>query len=342
MINLAKTIRIALFIVLSLIVQIACTRVTDLKPEGRAQVVVTCVLSEEPRQSLTLDLTDIAASEDRAALSNAEITLYDESEGKEVGRFLRGDGSVWYLDYAAIPEHKYRLEILIPGREDISATTAMPSNSNIVYCFGLWYQGTMYSIESLPEGPLWVMGVNHDPGTGEHKIAEKIATSLESVDSYNVSGEVFHAFDFFEEIATLKEENDFFYPSVEGRPLYDRMFRIPAGYETSRTAKDPDGFFSVAGYFRTEFDPYWFERNGFEFTEENGYVLFISPSKEYDRFLQDASSKKRKQGAEESYAAILSRENVYTNVVNGLGVFGAQTSQKLPWNDKPVAVLGVL
>ena len=338
---------------------LSCTRVTDLKPEGRGEVVVVCILTEESTQLLTLDLTDIASQEDLSALSEAEITLFDETTGQEVGRFRKGDGEDWTLEYAAIPEHAYFLQVSIPGWEIITAMTAMPSKSNIAYRFRFMDAGVSYDINSLPEGPIWVMGMNHDYyKTGIHKPAEKMATSLTTVDPFNVTGEVFHAFDYYKELAQYAEAgkgNDFFYPFVEGQPLYDKMFRIPSVKEKQRVAEEPvvnneleSGSeklqitfapFSVAGYLRTAYYPYEYEGEPRQIRDTDGYILFVSPSEEYDRYLREVSSLKMQRQAMMDYASLFSRKNVYTNIINGLGVFGARTDQKLPWNDQPIRYL---
>ncbi len=329
-------------LILAALSLLACTRETDLTPEGRGQVVVVCILTEENQQKLTLELTDIATREDREALAGAEVILYDESARTEAGLFIKGEGNEWLLDYAAIPGHGYHLTVSIIGRETVSASTTMPQRSSIAFVFNRWYHGTSYELNSLPEGPLWVMGMNHDfYGTGKHDAAEKIATSLTTADSFNVTGEVFHAFDFFGEIIQYAEPgkgNDFFYPWVEGQPLYDLMFRIPSTQETIRQSKEADGWFQIAGYFRTEYDPYAYGWPGGQLKETDGYVLFISPSLEYDRYLREVISKRMQRQAVRDYASLFSRKNTYTNIENGLGIFGARTDQKLPWNDKPVVV----
>lgn len=324
-------------LILAALSLLACTRETDLTPEGRGQVVVVCILTEENQQKLTLELTDIATQEDREALAGAEVILYDESARTEAGLFIKGEGNEWWLDYAAIPGHSYQLVISVLGREKVSASTTMPQRSHIVLGTGYLYYGMSYGLNSLPEGPVWVMGMNHDHrGTGKHDAAKKIATSLTTADSFNVTGEVFHAFDYFEEIIKYADPgkgNDFFYPNVEGQPLYDTMFRIPSVQESSRQSIDANGWFQVAGFFRTGYYPVQFEPPEY-LTETDGYVLFISPSEEYDRFLREVISKKMQQQAMRDYASLFSRKNTYTNIVNGLGVFGAKTDQKLPWTEK--------
>ncbi len=340
------------FLLASALFDVSCTRVTDLRPEGRGEVVVVCVLTEEATQTLTLDLTDIAPQEDRTALSLAVITLFDETVGQEAGLFQKGDGNDWLLHYTAIPEHRYLLTLTIPGREEVSATTAMPSKSEITYSF---YNNRTaeYDIASLPEGPLWVMGMNRITG-GERKVAEKMATSLTMVDPFNVTGEVFRVEDFFPEYLDPTGGNNIFYWFVEGQPLYDKMFRIPSVQEKQRVAKEPTAhyenhdlvnntveafdfnFFSVAGYFKTGYYPIAFNGGIAPLEDHHGYVLFISPSEEYDRYLQEVSTVKMQKQAVGDYASLFSRKNIYTNIKNGLGVFGARTDQKLPWNDRPI------
>ena len=169
-------------------------------------MVVVCILTEDIQQKLTLDLTDVATSEDREALAEADVLLYDDSAQTEAGHFIKGEGNEWLLDYAAIPGHGYHLTVSIIGRETVSASTTMPQRSSISFVFGSGYYGTSYELNSLPEGPLWVMGMNHDfYGTGKHDAAEKIATSLTTADPFNLTGEVFRAFDYFGSIMKYAE-----------------------------------------------------------------------------------------------------------------------------------------
>ena len=329
---------------------ISCTRVTDLTPEGRGEVVVICVLTERAPQTLTLDLTDIASQSDRDALLDAVVTLFDETAGTMAGQFSKGEEKGWFLDYAAIPGHCYHLKVLIPGREELEATTTMPPRSSISYRFvfsGVGFSdqeeddrelGMLYSTQSLPEGPVWVMGVNRDVSTGRYEVAPQIATSLSIADPFNVTDAVFRGANFLDEkeLEKLKKINETdkaeFYGNVEGHPLYDRMLRIPSSREADREAASyPPGYFSVAGPFNIDFE-FDFNRWVLIESEETGYILFVSPSYEYDLFLKETLSKKLQQGKWGDYASLFSRKNVYSNIGNGLGVFGARTEQKLPWN----------
>lgn len=319
----------------------SCTRVVDLTPEGPARVVVNCVLSEDSVQTLSLSLTDIATPAELSALEKAEVYLMDESIKKNAGQFIR-ENDEWHLQYSAVTMHTYRLSIHIPGREVVEAVTTMPSAPS-VSCyqeypgmrdgtFDAMEMGTRYSIKSLPDGPVWVMGMNYNSATGKHEPAGLIATSLISADSFNVTSIIYQRDESWKPIPAgpgyVGGRPQQLYQYVDGQPCYQKLFRIPPIVETGpRTAHDPFGFFSVAGTF--EGDYYFMDKP----SETQGYVLFVSVSEEYDRFLKDSLAAILQQEASNDYAALFSRDNIYTNVVNGTGVFGAKTEQKLRWNN---------
>ena len=333
-----------LLIVLGLCLTVACTRVADLSPEGPAQVVVNCVLSVDETQTLSLSLTDIATDAEKVAMENADIQLTDITTGANVGRFIR-DGEIWRLLYSAVPEHSYRLSIRISEREEILASTTMPPECSITY-FKLepgvehydyetdlhGEHGARYYINSLPEGPVWVMGMNYNPETGQHDVAELIAISFTvGADPFNVTSSIFYSNDYFAEelrhyswISCVR-----LYRYVDGKPFYPKMIRIRPLKEVGiRSAPDALNCFSVAGTFEGD---YFFKG---EPSETQGYVRFVSVSEEYDRFLKEALTIKKQQESLVDFSSLFSRENPYTNIVNGVGVFGARTEQKLPWTNK--------
>ena len=119
------------------------------------------------------------------------------------------------------------------------------------------------------------------------------------------------------------------YDSVTAAP--DRASRSDGEAISVRSSVSFCGVLSVAGPFNIDFE-FDFNRWVLIESEETGYILFISPSYEYDLFLRETLSKKMQQDKWGDYASIFSRQNVYSNIDNGLGVFGARTEQKLPWN----------
>ena len=52
-----------------------------------------------------------------------------------MGSFERQDDGTWALDYAAVPEHSYRLEVDVPGHETVWAEQTMPTACLVISTF---------------------------------------------------------------------------------------------------------------------------------------------------------------------------------------------------------------
>ena len=83
------------FVTLAVSLTVAgCVQDVILDAGDEPQVVVECVLSDEPVQTLYLVYTKGASRTEAPELKDAEATLIDLTEGKETGRFHRtADGS---------------------------------------------------------------------------------------------------------------------------------------------------------------------------------------------------------------------------------------------------------
>ena len=104
---------------------------------GDRQVVVECILSEAPQQTLLLSLTNGVSGIGPDALEGAVAALVDLTAGELAGYFVLGENGVWGLDYAALPEHSYRLEIDVPGYGSVRAEDTLPPAVNVSYGFPL-------------------------------------------------------------------------------------------------------------------------------------------------------------------------------------------------------------
>ena len=98
----------------------SCIRDVIMDAKEKPQVVVVCVLSDDPVQTLQLSFTKGASLAEAPALTEAVAMLYDGT--KAVGEFKRGSDGIWRLEYAAIPGHTYRLEVQVPGYDMIRGT----------------------------------------------------------------------------------------------------------------------------------------------------------------------------------------------------------------------------
>ena len=105
---------------------VSCVQDVILDAGDEPQVVVDCILTDEPVQTLRLVYTKGASKDKATDLPEATAVLTDLTEGGEVGRFVRSPDGSWRLDYAAIPAHGYRLDVSVPGHDPIWAEQTMP------------------------------------------------------------------------------------------------------------------------------------------------------------------------------------------------------------------------
>ena len=188
----------------------SCVKDIIMEGQTKPQVVVSCILSNDSVQTLNLSFTKGASLSEAPPLTEAVATLYDLSLHNgmgAVGDFQRQSDGEWTLDYEAVPGHKYRLEVNVPGYEMIHAEQQMPKDSanvkvgyfsNLEYIVEPWsgwikesdmlgwihnkwpedeecpkYE-TFYIMES--KKPIWICAMNYNKETGCHEPAEYICT----------------------------------------------------------------------------------------------------------------------------------------------------------------------
>ena len=129
---------IPILIILSLAGVPSCVKDVTLDAMEEPTVVVECILSDDPLQTLYLTYTKGASREAAPDLPEATAVLTDLTEGKEAGRFVRSADGSWTLAYGAIPEHRYRLDITIPGHDPIWAEQTMPEAPGVTVDWHKW------------------------------------------------------------------------------------------------------------------------------------------------------------------------------------------------------------
>ena len=315
----------------------SCVRDVTLDAMDKPTVAVECVLTNSSPQTLRLAFTKGASQTEASPLVSVEASLIDLSEGQSIGLFQRGEDGVWTLDYAAVPEHNYRLEINVPGYELIWAEQTMPALaglrcwSYIIYNYTVGHDykhrgydllhGTVYYVNSLPNYT-WIYGMNYNEETKSFEIADEICTDYEYVDNFNLTGEVYTPetsdtdYSGFECYAEL-------YPPLAGKSIHRRFLRL------QKNDNAEEKVFVISGNFQ---GPYYSFLGGQqrEQSETEGYVESISVTDDYDRYLRDAIAYQLKQESSD-LSSIYQRENIYTNINGGVGIFGAQIKTKLQW-----------
>ena len=172
------------FLVLSLVLalSVSCVRELTLDPGEEPMVVVDCVLFDESPQTLRLFYSRPPAYSEMTPITEAEVELIDKTDGKTAGMFVHQEGREWTLDYSAVPEHEYRLEVRVPGHDLVYAEDTMPEVPGIwartqsgegFEKYGERFVGTVFDITTLPPYT-WIYALNYNSEAGRHEIAEEI------------------------------------------------------------------------------------------------------------------------------------------------------------------------
>ena len=321
----------SLLAILPLSLLVSCVKDVTMDAMADPEVVVACVLSDEPVQTLRLVYTKGASREQAPDLPEAEAVLTDLTEGKEAGRFARAADGSWQLSYTAIPAHRYRLDVTVPGHEPIWAEQTMPEAPEIDVRWDWWREhlpedakyrnnhGYIFSAGTL-HSPVWFYGTNYPDAASDGELTEYLYTDFPDVDGFN-------------EDPTRKWSGDASmlwncrfstssYPDLEGAPYHRNYLRFPAR-EGERTD------FLVSGEFRNYLaDPKDFVRSGKRFSE----LHWFSASEEYDRYLTDSYLFGQADSSTD-LADIFLRDNLYSNIQGAVGMFGAKVERSVRWDD---------
>lgn len=337
---------------------------------GDSRVVVDCVLTEDPQQVLYLSLTNGVSGIGPNVLEGAVATLRDLTAMQTAGTFVRGPEGFWTLDYAALPEHTYRLEVEVPGNGVARAEDTMPPAVDVSYARGDDYKkyevadtsyfyhyydvlveqtGIVYTFEipnvcyqsaSLPDH-LLIQGFVYDEQSGRHKISEMMCTDSPGVDNANLIGSVYES-EYYESVGTYIEEGSHekksyvtkgkLNPHLDGVSCHREYLRIE-----KRSALDQE-FFTISGNFRMG--------EGFgDFPRLYGvtwnHTVFIPRSETHDYLLftslsdnycryLDDAAILRKRSESKRLSDLYMREAPFSNIEGGVGIFGATTKQILP------------
>lgn len=327
-----KLIRIIIF---PLPLLTSCSKEVSLSTEEK-HVVVECILSCDSVQTLKFFYTRAKdSSDDYIFIDQAEVVLFDESKNISVGAF-RPVGKEWTLNYAAVPEHSYRLDIDIAGHEHISARQTMPKQVNVYghitwgapwssqsgsHQYGESFCGTTFGINALP-AKTWIYALACDENTGEMHIADEICSNYPHIDNFNLTGEAYIPY-----VIGFETANGILPIPIckylEGYPLYRRYMR------TNAEQLSPLDFeienFIVCGSFYEYHNPNQEQPLG-----SKGGIVFTTVSDDYDRYLLEAIHYQQQQEVDDM-TTIYRRDNIFSNIKGGIGIFGAKTECMTNW-----------
>lgn len=338
----------------------SCVRDVIMDAKERPTVVVECILTNSDTQELRLNFTKGASKTMAEPLTEAAATLIDLTSGMTVGEFDKASGDLWTLDYSPVSNHRYRLEVQVPGYDLIYAEDTMP-DSLYVYSYtwsenlldNLWGPpapsfsdnsfcgGTLFSFGSLPKYTL-IYGMNYNPQTGKHEIADEIFTNLPVVDNFNITSEVYvpEIVKWEEDLYVSCDAVKALYADLKGAPKHKQYLLLNKEelsdylFQFVDQEKDKYSSYSVIYDFMVfgSFTGDWYWRRSSQQQDfgnplpTEGYLVFESLSDNYLAYIRDAIHiMQLKESTDMS--TIYLRDNLYTNVVGGLGIFAASSKQ---------------
>ena len=302
-------------------------------------VVVECVLTQQPVQTLRLSFTKSVSMSEAPALTEADAVLIDLTEGKTVGSFERQDEGTWTLGYTPIPEHSYRLEVDVPGQEPIWAEQTMPDTAPFRFTYSFVPYGTgYYTYRQKGYDHIWIWALKYNPETRRREYVERLCTGWPYVDNFNLTGDLYVPPVADTSILGDKVTSEL-YPRLEGKSMHDRFLRLdirnPRYMYTGNITGEysPTYVFMISGdfegkYFHQGFEPKDWDK--YTLQDDEGVVVAAIASKDYDAYLRDAIYFKRLSESSD-LSSIYNRENIFSNIHGGLGIFGAYTTTYLGW-----------
>lgn len=317
----------------------SCVKDVILDAEGDSQLVVACVLAQNSVQTLQLSWTKGPSEADAPRVGEASAVLTDLSLNREAGSFVRTGEGLWQLEYTPVPGHSYRLEVTIPGRDPVWAEQTMPEvpvvESAVIPRAAPFTHGTRYGLmyRSNFDNTVWAWAENYDAASGQHKPVDQICTDYPYVDNINLSGEEYTVTNWPPFFPPKDESLGYAYNEycVYGHAMHHRFLRFPKKEFTYQEQ------FAIGGNFKGNYY-YYDEGSQREPSGTEGILYFAYLSDEYDRYLCEAFSYYQAEVSDD-LSSVYRRDNIYTNIHGGVGIFGAYTQVPVRWDYAYVRVV---
>lgn len=315
---------------------------------NQSRIAVKCILTPENTQNVVLRNVSGACVTD---VDEAEVFLTDESGKNIFAGFTKKKNGLWEADFKPEYGRKYRLEVHIPGRELIHATTSMPDTLLVLFN-ELWKNDNSSVIvngytplSNFLTGHLFYVFPNRDcniwikSDAGYHLASNHIYT-----DKFNQSALYsFCAEELYTEDSRYEKE----YAFLNGSLLHEGPLRIKhRGGEringvvanvsmgiSSGNAKEREASIEIAkSAFNVYGDFAYPMPNDFHPKPDcsRGSLFFYIVSDELDAYCYDVE-KYAARDASDILELLYSstKDDIYTNIVGGVGVFGANLTYQL-------------
>lgn len=270
---------------------VSCVRELPSSPEGASKkIVVNCLLVNKDTQTLKLTYSGDINSKGLlfSEVTNAEITLFENNNS--VGKFYKDGYSIWKIKLRPKVGATYSIEVNVPDYPELSAKTTMPEEVKISSEGATDYGFTKSFSEEKGSALYWIFCLT----------SEKDITPIPEPPG---------DYEKFQDIIGTSN------------PYTDRFNQDGSLADFSSFGNTPAYKF----YIRTVVDA---NASAFDFTVQSNhaktsYVVFQSTSKEYDEYLKTTLSKMFMYQDEDDPIRYFDENVVYSNITNGLGIFGA-------------------
>jgi hypothetical protein len=267
----------------------SCVEDLPFHSEDTSKHVVNCMLTNDSVQTLTLSWSTVNGESTSTKEVKADsIVLYQNDS--VVGCFERKSFGYWTLNYTPIARSTYHLEIALSGGVVLKATTVMPGNVEIA-ADSIDDNGNNYFTQSTANNPCWVFTL--------------------------------------EQYSYLNTDSVYLYPDASfylcdgvasNHPLADNFNQDITLFEWNELVTDPA--FSYYLRLKSSSDNQPFPIS-FRLQSYFNFAFFRTASTDYDQYLKTSLQKIYSCIDEDDPAIWFDESTVYSNIENGIGIFGA-------------------
>lgn len=287
-------------IILFVSILFSCTEGIPLDTKTSGKIVVNCLLTTDSIQELTLTYSN---SLDRGIyntnVDSAIVTLYNED--KQIGQFLKTSSRIWELNFTPVLGDSYSLQITIPGENIITASTTMPLSSEISFVSKSGYVRSFKQKKQFFNQWIFCLNIVEDSAFFRNPLdTPKISSSDKLIEQ--IATDHFNT-DRFNQEGTLSD----LIGDAASLPAYEYYIRV--------FNNTTEVMFSI----EAPFYPCYF-------------VVFRNSSYDYDQYMKTSLQKMFLYCDEDDPVQWFDENEVYSNISNGVGIFGAYTDQVFPFS----------
>ena len=326
------------------IIIFSCTEKVDLDPRERA-VVVHAILEDTTVQKVKLFYTSYVSENYNPPVEDAQVYIErvrQDSMVVERHDFYKVKDGEWEGDFLPIQNAIYKLTVLVPGEETITASTRFPLRNEFIRFKRIanasddQYFHTKSSGKYNSEVIKLFSFMDYIPETKDYRIASSHMYRSYHQDlntEESIFKEKYHTWMFqdFEYNGIYAINRDSLYISS-----IDSLNMTNQSYRRKVSVVLPGIDFNQIGAIQIWFSPHRSYKEGnIRCIHPLSYLVVQNISKDYEMYIKDiiAKSLSLNRKEESDLTHLWEKDEIYTNVKNGLGIFGAECRYELMVKD---------